>query len=174
MAISESTSSPKPKVTFTDAEMVNHLGGTLDCAGCENDRIILFNTNHEKEVKELRLVHINQDKLKEEVSFLENRVNCYKQLEINLKEIITSLETKVRGYYNSTVKSKEIFNRQAISQTVGIGYDYNEAVGKLSINSPNRVSAKERGIPHVLKGVDKPLFKKSMAEPLNETSIIIQ
>ena len=72
------------------------------------------------------------------------------------------------------MKAKEIFNQQAISQTVGIGYDYNEAVGKLSINSPNRVSAKERGIPHVLKGVDKPLFRKSIAEPLNETSIIIQ
>ena len=66
----------------------------------------------------------------------------YKQLEIRLKEIITNLETKVRGYYNSTVKAKEIFNQQAFSQTVGIGYDYNEVVWKLSINSPNRVSAK--------------------------------
>ena len=66
------------------------------------------------------------------------------------------------------MKAKEIFNQQAISQTVGIGYDYNEAVGKLSIHSPNRVSAKETGIPHVLKGVDKPLFRKSIAEPLNE------
>ena len=72
------------------------------------------------------------------------------------------------------MKAKEIFNQQAINQTVGIGYDYNEAVGKLSINSPNRVSATERGIPHVLKGVDKPLFRKSIVEPLNETSIIIQ
>ena len=162
MAISDNTSSPKPKVIFTDAEMVYHLGGTLDCARRENDRIILQNNALEKEVKELKLVHINQDKLKEEVAFLENRVNCYKQLEINLKGIITELETKVRGYYNSSVKAKEIFNQQAISQTVGIGYDYNEAIGKLSINSPNRVSAKERGIPHVLKGVDKPLFRTSI------------
>ena len=29
MAISENTSSPKPKVIFTDAEMVYHLGGNL-------------------------------------------------------------------------------------------------------------------------------------------------
>ena len=119
-------------------------------------------------------MHINQDKLKEEIVILENRVNLDKQLEINLMEIITNLETKVRAYYNSIVKAKEIFNQQAISQTVGIGYDYNEAVGKLSINSPNRVNAKEKEIPHVLKGVDKPLFRKSIAEPLNETSIIIQ
>ena len=98
----------------------------------------------------------------------------YKQLEINLKVIITDLETKVRGYYNSSVKAKDIFNQQAISQTIGIGYDYNEAVGKLSINSPKRVSAKERGIPHVLKGVYKPLFRKSITKPLNESSIIIQ
>ena len=72
------------------------------------------------------------------------------------------------------MKAKEIFNQQAISQTVSVGYDYNEAVVKLSINFPNRVSAKERGIPHVLKGVDKPLFIKSIDEPLNETSNIIQ
>ena len=174
MAISESTSSSKPKVTYIDAEMVYHLGGTLDCARLENDRIILQNNALEKEVKELRTMHIIQDKLKEEVAFFENRVNCYRQFEINLKEIITGLETKVRGCYNSSVKAKEIFKQQAISQSVGIGYDYNEAVGKLSINSPNRVSAKERGIPHVLKGVEKPLFKKSIAEPLNVTSIIIQ
>ena len=62
-----------------------------------------------KEVIELRVVHINQDKLKEQVAFLEHRVNLYKQLEIKLKEIITGLETKVRGYYNSDVKAKELF-----------------------------------------------------------------
>ena len=145
MAISDNPSSSKPQVTFTDTEMIYHLSGTLDCARRENDRIILQNTALEKEVTELRTVHINQDKLKQEIVILENRVNLYKQLEINLKVIITDLETKVRGYYNSTVKAKEIFNQQAISQTVGIGFDYNEAVGKLSINSPNRVSAKERG-----------------------------
>ena len=113
------------------------------CTYHENDRIILQNNALEKEVKELRLVHINQDKLKEEVAFLENRVNCYKQLEINLKGIITELETKVRGYYNSSVKAKEIFNQQAISQTVGIGYDYNEAIGKLSINPLTKLVLKK-------------------------------
>ena len=174
MAISDNPSSSMPQVTFTDTEMIYHLGGTLDCAHRENDRINLQKIALEKEVKELRTVHINQDKLKEEIVILENRVHLYKQLEISLKVIITYLETKVRGYYNSSVKDKKIFNQQYISQTVGIGYDYNEAVGKLSINSPNRVSAKERGIPHVLKGVDKPLFRKSIAEPLNESSIIIR
>ena len=174
MAISDNPSSSKPQVTFTDTKMIYHLSSTLDCARRENDRIILQNTALEKEVKELRTVHINQDKLKEEIVILENGVNLYKQLEINLKEIIRNLETKVRGYYNSIAKAKGIFNQQAISQTVGIGYDYNKAVGKLSINFPNRVSAKERGIPHVLKAVEKPLFRKSIAEPLNETSIIIQ
>ena len=67
-----------------------------------------------------------------------------------------------------------MFNKQAVNQTIGIGYGYNEAIGLLGINSPDIVSAKERGIPHVLKGVEEPLFKKSIAEPLNENSIIIQ
>ena len=51
MTISDITSSPKPKVTFTDAEMVYHLGGTLDCARRENDRIILQNNALEKKLK---------------------------------------------------------------------------------------------------------------------------
>ena len=54
--------------------MVYHLCGTLDCTRRENDIIILRKNALEKESKELRLVHINQDKLKEEVVFLENRV----------------------------------------------------------------------------------------------------
>ena len=41
MAISDNTSSPKPKVTYIDVEMVYHLGGTLDCTRRDNDRIIL-------------------------------------------------------------------------------------------------------------------------------------
>ena len=97
MAISDNPSSSKPHVTFTNAEMVYHLSGTLDCARCENDRIILQNNALEKEAKELRTMHSNQDNLKEEVALLENRVNLYQQLEINLKEFITGLETKVRG-----------------------------------------------------------------------------
>ena len=129
MVISDNPSSSKPRVTFTDTEMIYHISGTLDCKRRENDRIILQNNALKKEVKELRTVHISQDKLKEEIVILENRVNLYKQLEINLKKIITSLETKVRGYYNSIVKAKEIFNQQALSQIVGIGYDYNEVVG---------------------------------------------
>ena len=42
MAISDNPSSLKPHVTFTDAEIVYHLSGTLDCAIRENDRIILL------------------------------------------------------------------------------------------------------------------------------------
>ena len=110
MAISASTSTPQSKVTFTDAEMVYHLGGTLDCARRENDRIILQNAALEKEVNELRTVHIIQDKQKEEIAILENRVDVYRRLEINLRKLVTELETKVRGYYNSSVKAKELFN----------------------------------------------------------------
>ena len=50
-AISYNTSSSNPQVTFTDSEMVYHIGGTLDCARRENDRIILQNNALEKEVK---------------------------------------------------------------------------------------------------------------------------
>ncbi|XP_074351444.1 uncharacterized protein LOC141690552 [Apium graveolens] len=141
MAIGDSNASPNKEVTFTDAEMVHHLSSTLDCAHRENDRIILQNDALQKEVNKLRLVHINQDELKEEVSFLENRVNCYKELETIFKDKITSLEIKVR---------------------------------ELSINTPDLISAEERGIPHVLKDVSKPMFRKPITEPFDETSIIIQ
>ena len=123
MANESSSSSAQSQVQFTDTQMIYHLSSTLDCARRENDRIILQNTELEKEVKELRLVHVNQDELRKEVSFLENRVNCYRQLEVNLKETITGLETKVRAYYNSCKSAKEFFNKQDVDHTIGIGYD---------------------------------------------------
>ena len=55
MAITESTSSPKPEVIFTNAEMVYHLGGTLDCACRENDRIIFQNNALEKEDQRIKI-----------------------------------------------------------------------------------------------------------------------
>ena len=165
---------PNSTVKFSNAEMIRHLGTTLDYTRRKNDRIILQNTNLEKEVLELKTVHINQDELRQEIVVLDNRVNCYKQLEIFLRDKITSLETKVGAYYNSCKQAKEMFNKQAVNRTIGVGYGYNEAIGLLDINSPDIVSAKERGIPHVLKGIEEPLFKKSIAEPLNENSFIIQ
>ncbi|KAL8126837.1 hypothetical protein AgCh_013946 [Apium graveolens] len=174
MAIDGKASSSRKEVKLSDAEMVYHLRGNLDCARRDNELLSLQITDLEKEVNELRLVHINQDKLKEQVSFLENRVDCYKKLETILKDKITGLETKVRAYFNSCSKAKEFYSKQAVNQTSGIGYDYNAAIGELGINSPPHVCAKGREVPHVLKGVDEPLYKASIAEPFDATSSVIQ
>ncbi|KAL8116056.1 hypothetical protein AgCh_022517 [Apium graveolens] len=174
MAIDGNTSSSRKEVKFTNAELVYHLGGSLDCARRDNEILIQQIKDLEKEVNELRLVYINQDKLKEQVSFLENKVNCYRQLETILKDKITGLETKVKAYFISCSKAKEFYNKQAINKTSGICFDYNIAIGELGINSPPHVCAKGREVPHVLKGVDKPLNKGSIVEPFNETSFIIQ
>ncbi|KAL8103453.1 hypothetical protein AgCh_027874 [Apium graveolens] len=174
MAIDENTSSSRKEVKFTDAELVYHVGGSLDCARRDNEMLIQHIKDLKKEVNELKLVHINQDKLKEQVSFLENRVNCYRQLETILKDKITGLETKVKAYFNSCSMAKEFYNKQAINQTSGIGFNYNIAIGELCINSPPHVCDKGREVPHVLKGVNKPLYKESIAEPFDETSFIIQ
>ena len=64
MAISDNASSSKPQVTFIDVEMVYHLGGTLDCANREIARTNLLFNALEKEVNDLRAVHIIQDKQK--------------------------------------------------------------------------------------------------------------
>ncbi|KAK1392927.1 hypothetical protein POM88_011983 [Heracleum sosnowskyi] len=161
------------EVKFTDTEMIRHLSGTISCARTENDRIILLNTALEKEIKELKLVHVNQNELTEKIAFLENKVKCYIQLETILKEKNSELKTKANAYFNSGKTAKEIINKQSIGQTVGIWYDYNESIGKLSTNTPNRVSAEERGIPDVLKCIDKPFFRESQADTLNEYSFII-
>ncbi|KAL8113483.1 hypothetical protein AgCh_020703 [Apium graveolens] len=152
MAIDGKASSSRIEVKLSDAEMVYHIRGNLDYARRDNELLSLQITDLEKEVNELRLVHINQDKLKEQVSFLENRVDCYRKLETILKDKITGLETKVRAYFNSCSKAKEFY----------------------SINSPPRVCAKGREVPHVLKGVDEPLYKPSIAEPFDATSSVIQ
>ncbi|KAL8098292.1 hypothetical protein AgCh_031164 [Apium graveolens] len=174
MAINGKASSSRIEVKLSDAEVVYHLRGNLDCARRDNELLSLQITDLEKEVNELRLVHINQDKLKEHVSFLENRVDCYRKLETILKDKITGLETKVRAYFNSCSKAKEFYSKQAVNQTSGIGYDYNVAIGELGINSPPHVCAKGREVPHVLKGVDEPLYKASIAEPFDATSSVIQ
>ena len=174
MAIDGNASSSRKEVHFTDAELIYHLGGSLDCARRDNDLLTEQIKDLEKEVTELRLVHISQDNFKEKVSFLENRVDCYRQLETILKDKITGLESKVKAYFNSCSKAKEFYNKQAVHQTSRIGFDYNGAIGELSINSPPHVCAKDREVPHVLKGVDEPLYKESIVEPFNETSFIIQ
>ncbi|KAL8133025.1 hypothetical protein AgCh_008470 [Apium graveolens] len=174
MAIEGKASSSRKEVKYTDAELVYHLGGNLDNARHDNELLSLQIKDLEKEVNELKLVHINQDKLKEQVSFLENRVDCYRKLETILKDKITGLETKVRAYFNSCSKAKEFYSKQAVNQTSGIGYDYNAAIGKLGINSPPHVCAKGREVPHVLKGVDEPLYKPSIDVPFDATSSIIQ
>ncbi|KAL8095394.1 hypothetical protein AgCh_036748 [Apium graveolens] len=174
MAIDENTSSSRKEVKFIDAELVYHLGGSLDYASHDNELLSQQIKDLEKEVNELRLVHINQDKLKEQVSFLENRVNCYRQLETILKDKITGLETKVKAYFNSCSKAKEFYSKQALNQISGIGFDYNAAIRELGINSPPHVCAKGKEVPHVLKGIDNPIYKGSIAEPFDETSFIIQ
>ncbi|KAL8091512.1 hypothetical protein AgCh_033945 [Apium graveolens] len=174
MAIDGKVSSSRKEVKYIDVELVYHLGGNLDCAHRDNELLSQQIKDLEKEVNELRLVHINQDKLKEQVSFLENRVNCYRQLETILKDKITGLETKVRAYFNSCSKAKEFYSKQAVNQTSEIGYDYKAAIGELGIKSPPHVCAKGREVPHVLKGVDKPLYKASIAEPFDATSSVIQ
>lgn len=65
VANEETRYGPNSTVKFTDAELIRNLGCTLDCARRENDRIILQNTNLEKENVELKSVHINQDELRE-------------------------------------------------------------------------------------------------------------
>ncbi|KAK1379914.1 hypothetical protein POM88_026658 [Heracleum sosnowskyi] len=161
------------EVKFTNTEMIRNLGDTLSCARTENDRIILLNTNLEKEIKELKLVHVNQDELIEKIAFLENRVKCYIQLETILKEKNNVLNTKANAYYNSCKTAKEILNKQAMGNHVSISYDYNEAIGLLGINSPCRVRTEGMGVPYVLKGIETPFCKESEADPLNEYSIII-
>ena len=64
MAIDGKASSSRIEVKLSDAEMVYHLRGNLDCARRDNELLSLQITDLEKEVNELRLVHINQDKLK--------------------------------------------------------------------------------------------------------------
>ncbi|KAL8155978.1 hypothetical protein AgCh_001147 [Apium graveolens] len=142
MAIDGNTSSSRKEVKFTDVKLVYHLGGSLDCARRDNELLSQQIKDLEKEVNELRLVHINQDKLKEQVSFLENRVNCYRQPETILKDKITGLETKVKAYFNSCSKAKKFYSKQAVNQTSGICFDYNAAIGELGINCPPHVCAK--------------------------------
>ena len=99
--------------------MISNLCHTLDCAQRTHAKDVVKITGLETELEALKLVHINQVKLAEEVLFLENKVKCYKEIETLLKEKVDKHEDTIRAYSKSAATAREIFDKQVIGQTSG-------------------------------------------------------
>lgn len=177
MASSEQSSSPprqggKP-VDPSCPKMFKLIGKELEDTRDRVKKLLLKITELTDENHVLKLLRIKNDKLTEDLAFQINRVSCYVKVEAYLRNQIVEEQKKCLAYKKSSNIVKDLIDQQEINRKVGIGFEYNESVGKPSNITPFKVSAKERGIPQVIKNSPKPLFITPIVEPILESSIII-
>lgn len=164
----------QPEVTFTDKELVYQLSHSLECAQRTIKKAAHENAVLLKEINEIKKVHINQDELAAKVVFLENRVRCYQEVEIFVRNQLKESEAKCDAFRGSAKIVRNSFNQEIVDGTIGIGYDYNKAAGKRSINSPNIPYPKEKGIPQILKSAKEPMYKECIPDPFDESIMMIK
>jgi hypothetical protein len=166
------------KVPMSDKATIRNLCSTLDAAKRTYTKAHLENAILIKENNELKSVHIIQDSEKavdkRMIINLSKHVADDEILISELRKEVAELTVKANAYFLSVKASKAFFDMNAVNHTTGVGYDYNKAIGETGINSPMHVIAPNVPVPHILKDTLEPFYKKSIAEPPNVKSIIIQ
>ena len=125
--------------------------------------------------QELELVVIVVEDLKQKNEYLENKVKCNSGIEVALRTQVVELETKLQAYKNSANIAKEIIDKQCLEKKTAIGFDYSsKKTGKKPVKDSFQSNTINDGVPHVLKNVSNPVFKKPTSEPLNEKDMLIK
>ena len=107
--------------------------------------------------------------------YLENKVKCNNEIEIALRKQLVELETKLQAYKNSANIAKEIIDKQCPEKNTAIGFDYSsKKIGKKPVEDSSQSNTIKDDVPHVLKNVNNPVFKKPTSEPLNEKEMLIK
>jgi hypothetical protein len=161
--------SQRPRTPMSDEDKIRNMAYTLLTCQTTYARMTLEATAKDKEILELKSVHINQDKLKEQVLSLEMNVKHAGLRETYLREKVEILEKKNQAYFLSIQASKAFFNKAAVEESVGIGYDYSEALRELSNHTPIIPNI---AVPHVLKDCAKTMYKKPEVEPVLFNTIV--
>ena len=141
----------------------------------ENARLVLKIKKLESKNEELELVVVAIENLRQLNEYLENKVKVDKEVEDALVAKVSGLEVKLQAYKNSANIAKGIIDSQSIDKKTAIGYDY--SAKKKNKNTAiffETTSSVKENVPHILKDVDNPLFKKADSEPLNEQSLLIK
>ena len=85
------------------------------------------------------------------------------------------LQTKLQAYKNSANIAKEIIDKQCLKKKTAIGFDYSsKKIGINPVEDSVQSNTVNDGVPHVLKNVNNPVFKKPTFEPLNGKEMVIK
>lgn len=182
MAHAESSSQPRSggsQVDLTCPKIFLQVGLERDDARSKLKAMTLKNIAltleiHEFKMNEMKMLKPKIEKLTVDLEIQYSKVRVFKESEASLKLQLDDEKVKCRAYKDASSIVKNLTDNKEIKRTLGIGFDYNEAVGKASNITPFKTSAEEKGIPFVLKDSPKPLFKSSIAKPLLDTYIIIK
>ena len=118
---------------------------------------------------------ITVEDLKQKNEYLENKFKCNSEIEIALRTQLVELETKLQAYKNSAYIAKEIIDKQCLEKKTAIGFDYSsKKIGKKPVEDSAQSNIIKDDVPHVLKNVNNPVFKKPTFEPLNEKEMLIK
>ena len=128
----------------------------------ENARLVLKIKKLESKNEELELVVVAIENLRQLNEYLENKVKVDKEVEDALVDKVSGLEVKLQAYKNSANIAKGIIDSQSIDKKTAIGYDYSAKKKNKSIAVFfETTSSVKENVPHILKDVDNPLFKKA-------------
>ena len=141
----------------------------------ENAKLVLKNQFLDARNSELELVAITIEDLKQKNEYLENKVKCNSEIEITLRKKLVELETKLQAYKNFANIVKEIIDKQCLEKKTTIDFDYSSnKIGKKPVEDSAQSNTIKDDVPHVLKNVNNPVFKKPTFEPLNEKEMLIK
>ncbi|KAK1384584.1 hypothetical protein POM88_022319 [Heracleum sosnowskyi] len=161
----------KQSVEELSAEMFN-VHTSLTAANEEIARLTKLNETLTSENDMLLLKTSRLESLSQENAKLKNELVCAKEIEKFIRNEISENEFKIKAYRNSSKQLQEYHEKHTEDQRVGICFEYGRRPGNEIVDQDcsNDVSVK----PHVLKKINKPIFKLSELEFDEEAMLIKQ
>lgn len=163
----------KSTVNDLSVEMFN-IHTSLLASEKENARLVDQVQKDLLRTEKLELEIVTIEDLKQKIEYLEIKVKNNDEIEVILRKQISDLELLLQAYKKSANTQQDIFDKQIINQSVGIGYDYSASKKKKHVTFPEPILSDRKDVPHVLKAVAKPLFSKVIPRPLDETLMVIK
>ncbi|KAK1394275.1 hypothetical protein POM88_013331 [Heracleum sosnowskyi] len=151
----------KQTVEELSAEIFN-VHASLTAANEEIARLTKSNNELTSE-NDLLLLKTNRlESLTQENAKLKNELACAKEIEEFLRKEISENEFKIKAYRNSSKQLQDYHEKHTEDQKVGICFDYGKRPDKEIVSQDCSTDATVK--PHVLKKLNKPIFKLSELE----------
>ncbi|KAK1388322.1 hypothetical protein POM88_016500 [Heracleum sosnowskyi] len=161
----------KQTVEELSAGMFN-VHTSLTAANEEIARLTKLNETLTFENDMLLLKTSQLESLTQENAKFKNELDCAKEIEKFLRKEISENEFKIKAYRNSSKQLQDYHEKHTEDQKVGIGFEYGKRPGMEIVSQDCSTDASVK--PHVLKKINKPIFKLSELEFDEEAMLIKQ